>query len=72
MREGYSVTVLKWGEPILTIEHSMISGKSTLTQEDEDAIRDGGRHLTSFAGTGEPQPCFACGSTAECEDYCPQ
>lgn len=71
MREGYSVTVSKWGEPILTIEHEMLSGKPDFTPEDEESIRDASRHLISFIGDGEPQPCFACGGASECEEDCP-
>jgi hypothetical protein len=50
MREGYSVTVSKLGEPILTIERRMLSGKSELSDEDEQAIRDAAEHLRSFVG----------------------
>lgn len=54
MRKGYSVTVSKWGEPILTIEREMLSGKAELSAEDEAAIRDAGEHLLSFIGSEEP------------------
>ncbi len=38
MREGYAVQVLKWGEPILTIEHECLSG-AELSAEDQRAIK---------------------------------
>ena len=61
MREGYSVTILKWGEPILTIEHECLSGKPDFTTEEEDAIRAAGEHLKSFIGeerSGDVDPWF--------------
>ena len=69
MREGYSVTVSKNGEPILTIDRTMLSGLGDLSKEDTDAIRDAGEHLIGFAGP-ETQVCFACGSTGECAQDC--
>lgn len=60
MREGYGVIVTHLGEPILTIEPSMLSGKAELTAEDTAAIRDAGEHLVAFAGP-ERVTCFACG-----------
>lgn len=58
------------GEPILTIERSMLSGKADLSTEDTAAIRDAGEHLMSFAGQ-ENVTCFVCGvvnaHTVECE-----
>ena len=53
MREGYSVTVSKFGEPILTIEREMLSG-AELSAEDEQAIRDAGEHLLAFVGPEPP------------------
>lgn len=49
MKEGYSVTVSKWGEPILTIEPNCLSG-SDLTGDDVLAVNDLGQHLVAFAG----------------------
>ncbi len=49
MKEGYSVTVSKWGEPILTIEPNCLSGDD-LSDDDSRAIWDAGEHLKSFAG----------------------
>ena len=60
MREGYSVTVSKNGEAILTIERTMLSGQGEFSPEDAAAIRDAGEHLLSFIGT-ETTVCFACG-----------
>jgi hypothetical protein len=56
MRKGYSVTVSKHGEPILTIEREMLGGKAELSAEDEEAIRDAGEHLLSFIGPDVGQP----------------
>lgn len=53
MKEGYSVTVSKWGKPILTIEPNMLSG-ADLSDDDTRAIWDAGEHLKSFAGTTDP------------------
>ena len=52
MKEGYSVTVSKWGEPILTIEPHCLSG-AELSDDDSRAIWDAGEHLKSFAGDPE-------------------
>ncbi len=41
MKEGYSVTVFKWGEPILAIEPSCLSG-ADLSYDDCRAIFDAG------------------------------
>lgn len=49
MRDGYSVTVMKWGKPILTIEPNCLSG-AELSDDDSRAIWDAGEHLKSFAG----------------------
>lgn len=49
MREGYAVTVTKWGEPILTIERECLSG-AELSAEDERAVFEAGKHLCSFVG----------------------
>jgi hypothetical protein len=69
LREGYGVIVTHLGEPILTIDRSMLSGKADLSKEDADAIRDAGEHLVAFAGP-ENTTCFACGvmdaHTVEC------
>lgn len=69
MRSGYSVTVFKNGEPLVTIEREMLSGQDPLSTEDTDAIRECGEHLTSFAG---PQRycCFVCGGEDRHEDDC--
>ena len=70
MREGYAVQVLKWGEPILTIEHEMLSGKAECTPDEEQAMRDGSEHLMGFIGNGEPTPCFVCGGVEACRPDC--
>ena len=70
MKEGYAVIVCHMGQSILTIESSMYSGKSELSEEDKDAIRAAGQQLIAFAGPEHTQ-CFACGSWNECEDDCP-
>lgn len=49
MKEGYSVTVFKCGEPILTVEPNCLSG-ADLSGDDSRAIWDAGEHLKSFAG----------------------
>ena len=49
MREGYSVTVFKWGDGILTIEPTLLSG-AELSDDDLRAISDLGSHLIAFAG----------------------
>ncbi len=58
MREGYAVQVLYHGEPILTIERTMLSGKADLSDEDKAAIDDAGEHLIAFAGVHLPQSTF--------------
>lgn len=70
MREGYSVTVSRNGEPILTIERQMVSGQSDLSKDDAAAIRDAGEHLVAFAGP-ETYTCFACGGVVACRTDCP-
>jgi hypothetical protein len=50
MREGYSVTVSKFGEPLLTIERTMLSGRATLSAEEQQAIREAAEHLLAFVG----------------------
>lgn len=67
MRAGYAVTVFKDGEAILTIEREMLAGKSELSPDDEDAIRDAGEHLRSFVG---PEICSVCGARRKCDDTC--
>jgi hypothetical protein len=61
MRAGYGVIVTHLGEPILTIEPAMLSGKAELSADDTAAIRDAGEHLLAFAGP-EHVTCFGCGS----------
>lgn len=70
MREGYSVTVSKWGEPIITIERSMLSGAPEFSTEDAAAIRDAAEHLLAFIGP-EKFHCFACGGESGHRDDCP-
>lgn len=53
MKPGYSVTVSKNGEAILTIEREMLSGKSEISDEEHDAIREAAEHLLSFIGFGD-------------------
>lgn len=71
MQDGYAVTVLKNGEPILVIGSESYSGLSEFTAEDEQAIRDAGKHLLAFIGAGEPRKCFICGGLDQCESGCP-
>lgn len=71
MREGYAVQVLKWGKPILTIEHECLSGKE-LNEDEEQAVRECAEHLKSFAGEPASEtPCFLCNGVEECNDGCP-
>lgn len=68
MRKGYTVQVLHLGEPILTIESTMLCGKAELSDEDKAAIDDAGEHLIAFAGLRLPVSTFSCeplGSEAE-------
>lgn len=60
MRKGYAVQVLHLGEPILTIESAMLSGKAELSDEDKAAIDDAGEHLIAFAGLRLPVSAFSC------------
>jgi hypothetical protein len=69
MRKGYSVTVSKDGESILTIGRSMVSGRATLSDDEAAAIRDAGHSLLSFIGP-EKTACFVCGGIDECWDNC--
>lgn len=62
MKDGYAVTVTRYGEPILTIEETCLSGRD-LSEGDEAAVREASRHLQSFVGDGKPQACFACNQT---------
>ena len=71
MREGYAVTVTKWGEPILTIECEYLSG-AELSEDDKRAVFDAGTHLKSFAGDPDaPAKCFICGCVGGCDVDCP-
>lgn len=70
MRQGYSVTVFKDGEPLVTIERTMLSGQDPLSPEDVAAIRDCGEHLCAFAGP-EHSRCFACGDVDGHAPDCP-
>lgn len=58
MREGYAVQVLHLGEPILTIERAMLSGKAEMSDEDKAAIDEAGEHLIAFAGVHLPPRTF--------------
>lgn len=58
MRDGYAVQVLYLGEPILTIESTMLAGKADLSDEDKLAIDDAGGHLIAFAGVHLPPSTF--------------
>lgn len=80
MREGYSVTVRRWGEEILTIEPNMLSGDQNLSDDDLRGIRGAGEHLLGFVGdhllgfAGDPdapQRCFVCCGEAKCAADCP-
>lgn len=64
MREGYAVTVTKWGEPILTIEHECLSG-SYLSDDDKVGIRTAGQSLIAFIG---PPPDGVPGCVVCCDD----
>ena len=72
MREGYAVQVLRWGEPILTIEHECLSG-AELSEDDARAVFEAGAHLQSFAGDPDvPRQCFACGTETDIHHWsCP-
>ncbi len=59
MRDGYAVQVLHLGEPILTIERAMLSGKADLSDEDKAAIDEAGEHLIAFAGVHLPASTFS-------------
>ena len=69
MREGYSVTVSKLGEPILTIERTMLSGQPEFSKEDEAAIRECAEHLLAFIGPDKFH-CFMCGGVEGHLDDC--
>lgn len=72
MREGYAVTVSRWGEGILTIEREMLSGNPDLSDGDQRAIWEAGQSLMSFVGDPDAQKeCFACGGVDRCKDDCP-
>lgn len=58
MRDGYAVQVLYLGEPILTIDRTMLSGKAELTDDDKAAIDEAGEHLIAFAGVHLPPSTF--------------
>ena len=70
MRDGYSVTVTRDGEAILTIGPDL-AGLSEFSPEDEQAIRDAGEHLLAFIGREGPHECFACGGIGACKAGCP-
>ena len=70
MQRGYSVTVYKDGEPLVTIEREMLSGQDPISAQDAEAIRDAGEHLIAFAGP-EHSECFACGGVDACKEVCP-
>ena len=68
MREGYAVTVTKWGEPILTIEHECLSG-AELTDEDQVEVRTAGQSLIAFIGT-PPDGIPTCVICCDDPDFC--
>lgn len=70
MRSGYSVTVTKNGEAIVTIGPDL-SGVDCLSDEDADAIREAGESLIAFIGPPGPHACFACGNVGGHEAECP-
>lgn len=70
MRDGYSVTVSKNGEPILTIERRMLSGIATFSDEERQAVRDAGENLLAFIGP-DKTACFLCDGIDQCEPDCP-
>lgn len=70
MREGYGVIVTKNGEPILTIDSSMLSGQPEFSDEEADAIRDASEHLAAFIGPPR-EPCSVCGHMGPCTPDCP-
>ena len=51
---GYSVTIERYGEQVLTIEENCLSGKE-LSDEDEDGIYNMATHLLSFLGRTLPK-----------------
>lgn len=54
MPDGYAVMIEHNGETILTIERSMLAGKSDLSDEDADAIREAAMQLLAFIGAKTP------------------
>ncbi len=69
MHKGYGVTVTHLGEPILTIDSTMLSGKESFSDADSEAIREAARHLLSFIGDGNHR-CFVCGEIGGCRSDC--
>jgi len=68
---SWEVTVRLDGDDVLTIGgggHCYLAGVSDFTEAQERAIRDAGRHLLAFIGTGEPMRCFICqGAEVGCQ-----
>lgn len=66
---SWEVTVRLDGDDILTIGSAYLAGVSEpFSPAQEQAIREAGRHLLAFIGTGEPMVCFICQGV---EDGCP-
>lgn len=59
----WEVSVNVDGTNVLTIgSHGYLAGYSDIDQFG-DAVRAAAEHLKAFIGTGEPEPCFACGGS---------
>lgn len=51
--EHWSVEVRRNGENLVTIESNCLSGKPDFSAEEEQVIREAGRHLLAFIGNGD-------------------
>lgn len=59
----WSVTVERNGEPILTIGHNSVGGRS-LSESDQEVVRNAAAHLKAFVGERKPEIC-ECASFAK-------
>jgi len=61
----WEVEVRVDGERVLTIgSHGYLCGYHDIDRFG-DAVRAAAEHLKSFIGSGEPEPCFACGGSGQ-------
>lgn len=65
----WRVEVMTHEGTLVAIEPEILAGKSDLTPEDVETIRECAAHLQGFAGSPIPQPCFLCGEVEPVE--CP-